>query len=194
MNITRKYIIKQIINDFDIKIPIIHDSFRVMRMMKRKGSDVSKYEQIIAAVYIVLKSKGNPVSFLELIKYAQKKGWKVRRRAVYFMIKNLIMKTGAKVPTTDPALFIESYAKKLGFSEEEIEEAKNIAKDFAKLRGKIPRIIALASLYIVAIRHGREITQEYLARMFKTTEVSIRKYVRLWREIKAAQQKPLTVS
>jgi transcription initiation factor TFIIIB Brf1 subunit/transcription initiation factor TFIIB len=167
-------LIREIEKDFGVSI-----KKKVFRLIKRKKG-FSNVEKVLAAAYLVLKQQGYPISYTELLKYAKDKEWKFHRRGVYTFLKKL--SSQLKNVIIDPDLLIEKYAKKLNYTQQEIEEAKRIAK-MLKGSGKNPKAIAVSALYIAGFKSGKDVQQTQLWRIFGITETTIRVYFRKWREI-----------
>jgi transcription initiation factor TFIIIB Brf1 subunit/transcription initiation factor TFIIB len=169
-------IISEVEKDFGVSL----NKKKVFILSKIKGA--YRTEKVLAAIYLLLKQKGYPISFVEFLKYAKSKGWVARKNALYTFIKRITSQFNLKNVSIDLDLLIEKYAKKLNYTKEEIEEAKRIAK-ILKKSGINPNALAASALYIVGFKSGRDVQQTQFSQIFGITETTIRVYFRKWREI-----------
>jgi transcription initiation factor TFIIB len=137
---------------------------------------------VAASLYLVSRSHGLPRTLREIASVSR-----LDKKEIARCYRVLCNELHLKLPPTDAIYMVSRLANDLGLSTSVQRQAIEILKNAENLKlciGKNPMSLAAAALYIAAIEGGERRTQQEVAEVAQTTEVTLRnRYKELKREL-----------
>jgi transcription initiation factor TFIIB len=137
---------------------------------------------VAASLYLVSRSQGLPRTLREIAAVSR-----LDKKEIARCYRVLCNELNLKLPPTDATNMVPRLSNDLGLSASVQRRAIQILKEAENLKlciGKNPMSLAAAALYIAAIEGGERRTQQEVAEVAQTTEVTLRnRYKELKREL-----------